>query len=283
MSDANTVDAPDRGRTAAATSVSRYSFRESEAKWQRVWQERDCFTATQGDSTLLQVATGSVLVDEGPPEAHVGKQLRALGIRQLTVMVLTHPQRDHVGGAAEVLRTLHVDELLDPAIPSQSPDERAALVQASRHDVPVLVARAGAVYRIGHLTLHVLWPDGPGSPSDDPNNHAVVIQATYGSTDVLLTADAESDVTGRLPLQPIEVLKVAHHGSEDHGLPAELQTLHPRVAVISVGAHNDYGHPRPDTVAALLAVPGLSLFRTDRNGRVIVESDGRSLTVRTQR
>jgi competence protein ComEC len=237
----------------------------------------------QGDSALLQVARGAVLVDQGPPEARVARQLRSLGVRHLAALVLTHPQRDHVGGAADVLRRLKVDELIDPAIPSTSSFENDALVVARRGSVPLVTARAGAVYRLGRLVLRVLWPDGPGPPGDDPNNHAVVILASFGSTDVLLTADAESDVTGRIPIPPVEILKVAHHGSEDSGLAEQLEHLRPRVAVISVGAHNDYGHPRASTIAALDAVPGLRLYRTDQDGRVIVESDGTRITVRSER
>ena len=79
------------------------------------------------------------------------------------------------------------------------------------------------------------------------------------------------------------MLKVAHHGSSDDGLADELRVLRPRVAVISVGARNDYGHPRPDTLAALHARAGLAVYRTDENGRIVLESDGHSLTVRTDR
>ena len=105
--------------------------------------------------------------------------------------------------------------------------------------------------------------------------------ATYGETDVLLTADAESEVTARLPLGEVELMKVAHHGSADPGLADELRIVRPRVAVISCGRNNDYGHPRPETLAALAASPGLALYRTDLDGRVVVESDGRRLRVRT--
>jgi competence protein ComEC len=128
-----------------------------------------------------------------------------------------------------------------------------------------------------------VWPDGPGTPGDDPNNHAVVLVASYGQTDALFTADAESDVTGRLQLPPVEILKVAHHGSADDGLDDELKELRPRIAVISVGAGNDYGHPTQSTLSTLGAVPGLAVYRTDVNGRVVVESDGRRISVRTSR
>ncbi len=126
----------------------------------------------------------------------------------------------------------------------------------------------------GCLRVRVLWPEDEGTASEDPNQNAVVLLASYGETDVFLSADAESDVTARLSLRPVEVMKVAHHGSEDAGLAAELETLRPRIAVISCGRNNDYGHPRPETLAALGAAPGLAVYRTDEDGRVVVESDG---------
>jgi competence protein ComEC len=237
----------------------------------------------QGDSALVEAPGVAVLVDEGPPEADVAGQLRRLGVRSLTAIVLTHPQRDHIGGAASVIDRLTVGTVAEPGIEAPSPDRDAALAAARRHGIPVVVVHAGEVFEIGRLELSILWPDDPGLPSEDPNLHAVVALASYGATDVLLTADAESDVTSRLPLRPVEVLKVAHHGSEDRGLPDLLRVLRPSIAVISVGAHNDYDHPRPETLAALAAQPGLRTLRTDENGRIVVESDGGRLTVRSER
>jgi competence protein ComEC len=237
----------------------------------------------QGDGALLQVPGGAVLVDEGPPEANVAGQLRELGMNSLSMVVLTHPERDHVGGAAEVLQRFPVGLVLDPAIPSKSTDERSAREAAQRRHVRLVIARAGQGFRIGRLQLRILWPDSSGPRGDNPNNHAVVVLASYGRVDVLMTADAESDVTGSLRAPPVEILKVAHHGSADPGLPSLLDRIRPRIAVISVGADNDYGHPDPGTVAALESVPGLALYRTDRDGRVVVESDGRRISVRTDR
>jgi competence protein ComEC len=237
----------------------------------------------QGDSILLQVREGAVLVDEGPPEAEVDDQLRHLGIRRLALLVLTHPQRDHVGGAAEVIEHLDVDRILDPKIPYDSPDERAAMAAARKQAVPVVQSHAGTVFRLGGLRLQVLWPDGAGTGDGDPNLRATVILASYGKVDALLTADAESPVTLPLNPPPVEILKVAHHGSADDGLQRLLELAQPNVAIISCGRDNDYGHPAPSTVATLNAAAHLELFRTDTDGRVVVETDGRSISTWSRR
>ncbi len=237
----------------------------------------------QGDSLLLQVREGAVLVDQGPPEAEVDEQLRRLGVRRLALLVLTHPQRDHVGGAAEVLEQLEVDRVLDPALPADNQDQAAALAEARERSVPVVTARAGVTFRLGRLRLRILWPDGPGTPGEDPNLRATVILASYGRVDALLTADAESPVT--LPLNPpaVEIFKVAHHGSTDEGLERLLQLTKPQVAIVSCGRDNDYGHPTPTTIATLEAAPQLEVLRTDLDGRVVVETDGERISTWSER
>jgi competence protein ComEC len=237
----------------------------------------------QGDAILVEAPGAAVLVDQGPPEADVAGQLRRLGLRSLTAIVLTHPQRDHIGGAASVLRHLRVATVLDPALAVRGPEYDDAMGAARERDVPVVPVREGDTFAIGRLQIDVLWPEGSGLPGEDPNLNAAVIKLRFGATDVLLTADAESDVTRRLRLHRTEILKVAHHGSEDPGLPDLLRTLRPRLALISVGEGNDYDHPRPETIAALAAVPGLVTARTDLDGRVVVESDGRTITFRSER
>ncbi len=237
----------------------------------------------QGDGILLETPQGAVLVDAGPPEARVDRQLRRMGLRSLAAVVITHAHRDHVGGASRVLRRLAVGSVIDPLQPGAGPDEQSMRRTAGQIGVPVVPARAGRTYELGRLRLRVLWPDHAGSRDEDPHLHGVVLLASYGSIDVLLTGDSESVVTRSLPLRGVEVLKVAHHGSSDEGLADELRVLRPRIAVISVGALNDYGHPRSDTLAALHARRGLAVYRTDENGRIVLESDGRSLTIRAER
>jgi competence protein ComEC len=268
---------------AGAVAVGGWSLRVP-AAWEQPSGLRVTFLDVgQGDAALIETPSARVLVDQGTPEADVAGQLAHMGVRSLSAVVLTHPERDHVGGAADVLRELRVGVVLDPFLATTGPDSEEAIALARERRVPVREIRAGAEFKSGGLLLRVLWPRDGGFPGEDPNLNAVVIVASYGEIDVLLPADAESDVTEDLPLGGVEVLKVAHHGSADPGLADELRTLRPRIAVVSVGRANDYGHPRAETLAALATVPEIAVYRTDRDGRVVVEADGGRLRVRATR
>jgi competence protein ComEC len=135
--------------------------------------------------------------------------------------------------------------------------------------------------RSGSLRLEVLWPPpellAEDPPDTDPNLLALVIRARWHGFTMLLTADAEAESTPLDP-GPIDVLKVAHHGSDDAGLGALLDRSRPRLAVISVGADNPYGHPTPGTLATLAAhrVPTL---RTDQDGTIEIDVSRRSFSV----
>jgi competence protein ComEC len=277
------------GRRLALASAAAVAIALGGWWWVRpapAWDQPAGFRVTfldvgQGDSVLLETPSARVLVDEGAPEADVAGQLLRMGVRSLSALVLTHPERDHVGGAAAVVRRLRVSAILDPGLAATGPDREEAIAAAGERRVPVRLVRTGSEFRVGGLVLRALWPPDAGVASDDPNLNAIVLLASYGETDVLLPADAESEVTARLNLPAVEVLKVAHHGSEDPGLDEELRELRPRIAVISCGRGNEYGHPRAETLAALAEVRELAVYRTDEDGRVVVESDGRSVRVRT--
>ena len=226
----------------------------------------------QGDATLLQSPDGAaVLVDGGAAGMGIAGRLRAHGVRALDAVVLTHAQEDHQGGLAEVLEEFPVRVLLDGGLWLDGPEHRRIVWLARARGVQVRAARAGQLLRVGTgLRMRVLSAATRYSdPASDPNLRATVITASYRGRNVFLPADAESDVTAALALPDADVLKVAHHGSADPGLPALLSRLRPEVAVIEVGAHNRFGHPHPTTLAALRAA-GVEVHRTDRGGDISV-------------
>jgi len=240
----------------------------------------------QGDATLIQAPGGyAALVDGGPPGTDVASQLHARGVSRLDLVVLTHAQEDHQGGLEAVLSRLPVGVLLDGAHPADGPDHRRIVALARARGVRVIGAAAGQRFRLGRrLRLDVLAPPSALDPPRgiDPNARAAVLHLSYRGLDVLLPADAESDVTAALPLRRVEVLKVAHHGSADEGLPALVERLRPAAAVIPVGSGNRYGHPHPTTTATLrVAVP--RVYRTDRDGDVTLTLGPAGPAIRSER
>lgn len=228
----------------------------------------------EGDAILLQPAgAGPVLVDGGPPGDGLESDLRAAGVTRLGAAVVTHDQSDHAGGVRELLGAIPVGRLLYAVL------GRSTLDRAHAAGVPTLRMARGSELRAGQLRLDVLWPPREllvGSHAgDDPNQLALVMLVRWRRFSMLLTADAEAEA---VPLDPgpIDVLKVAHHGSDDAGLGDLLDRIRPSLAVISVGADNPFGHPTPATLATL-AGHGVSVLRTDRDGTVAIEVDGDSI------
>ena len=187
-----------------------------------------------------------MLVDTGPPDGGVVARLRRAGVRRLDLLVVTHAQADHDGGAAAVLRAMPVGMLLDGRDGVREPlgaaDGRGGAPPPRRGRRAR--GRAVAARRRHRVARAVAAREAPDEHAGaDPNDRAIVTEARVGRFRMLLTADAESDVLANLDLEPVDVLKVSHHGSADPGLGALLERLRPRLAAIEVGAHNTYGHP----------------------------------------
>ncbi|MGW2443728.1 ComEC/Rec2 family competence protein [Streptomyces sp. NPDC001675] len=250
----------------------------------------------QGDATVLAAGDGAgVVVDAGPDPEPVDHCLRALGVTRVPLLVLTHFHADHVTGLPGVLRGRSVAaiETTDYAEPA----DQAEFVrrEAARRHIPLGTAVAGEERRSGALSWRVLWPPAPPAPGqppapepDGPNDASVVLLVRSGGLRLLLLGDLEPPAQQALLRSPaaaglarVDVLKVAHHGSAYQD-PDLIRLAAPRVALISTGADNPYGHPAPVTVAALRA-GGAMVLRTDRDGALAVGGGGTEREVRVTR
>jgi len=234
----------------------------------------------QGDATLLQRDGVAVLVDTGPPGGPILQRLDEAGVGRLDALVITHAQADHEGAALAVMRAYPPRLLVNGGAAWPTAVQRALPAALAAAGARRLDAHAGQVLALGGIRLRVLWPPPLArgvAPAGDPNDRALVAHVESGAFDLLLPADAESDVTAALALPRVEALKVAHHGSADAGLPALLERTRPAIAAIEVGAGNTYGHPDPSTLSALRHVGGV--YRTDRDGTVRLRVRGGAIRV----
>jgi len=227
----------------------------------------------QGDAILFQPPEApAILVDGGPPGAHLTGKLEEAGVRELGAAVITHDQSDHAAGVEELFGRVPVGRLVYGRL------GRSTLAEAQAAGVLPERVSAGQELRAGSLRLRVLWPPrellAAPSPGEDPNGLALVLEARWRDFTMLLTADAEAE---SVPLDPgpVDVLKVAHHGSDDAGLADLLDRIRPQLAVISVGDDNPYGHPTRSTLATL-AGHGVPTLRTDEDGDVVIDVDSGS-------
>jgi competence protein ComEC len=230
----------------------------------------------QGDAILLRPAGAQpVLVDGGPPGDGLARKLEEVGVSGLGAAVITHDQSDHAAGVEELFGRLPIGRLVFARLGHET------LAKAAAAGIEPDRVAAGQELRSGSLRLQVLWPprellSGP-YPGQDPNQLALVIEARWRGFSMLLTADAEAE---SVPLDPgpIDVLKVAHHGSDDAGLGSLLDRAHPKLAVISVGEGNPYGHPTQATLSTL-ADHHVPTLRTDEDGDLVIDVSGHSFRV----
>lgn len=240
----------------------------------------------QGDAMVLMAGEGAgVVVDAGPDPRAVDRCLRDLAVTRVPLVVLTHFHADHVRGLPGVLRGRAVGAIQTTSL--QEPPEQAAFVRrtAAAARVPTLRAVAGEHRRAGPVDWRVLWPrqgpGGVGATVREPNDSSVTLRVrAAGGLTLLLLGDLEplaqrELLRGREASGPVDVLKVAHHGSafQDAGL---LHSVRPRLALISCGADNPYGHPSARTVGALRAA-GARVLRTDTDGPIAVTGTGKEL------
>lgn len=232
----------------------------------------------QGDAIILDPSPGRpILIDGGPHGDGIASTLERFGVTRLAAAVVTHDQSDHSGGVEDLLSELPIDHLVygEPA-PRLVAEARAAGIPPAR-------VAEGSEIDSGQLRVEFFWPppslESPEQArEEDPNLRALVAVARWRRFSMLLTADAEA---ADVPVDPgpIDVLKVAHHGSEDTGLAGLLDRTAPELAVISVGADNPYGHPAPRTLATLGA-HDVPVLRTDVDGTVEIDAGPRAWSVR---
>ena len=237
----------------------------------------------QGDCAVVLCDGEAMVIDGGPAGSarYVYSYLRdTLRLSHLDYVVSTHPHIDHVGGLAAVLNAVPADLLLTPVKEWDSKAFRAMMDYADRQGTAVAVPQAGDTLRLGRAAVTILhcWPEAIGLGRT--NDASIVLRVDYGKTSFLFTGDAEDwaeymmiDAGASLKAN---VLKVSHHGSYTATTEEFLRAVQPEIAVISVGAGNEYGHPHGSVISRLQA-RHCAILRTDEEKTIVLTSDAESV------
>ncbi len=244
------------------------------------------FDVGQGDGIFIELPNHvQVLIDGGPTNAILSKLGSVMPFWDHTIdlVVLTHPHADHVDGLIDVLKRYDVGMVIESGVLYPTPDYDEWNRLLKEKHIPMVYARRGQRVILSDTSvLDILYPTKElvGARFSNIHDSMVVSKLSYGSATALLMGDAEALIEYELigsgiPLGA-DVLKIGHHGSKTSSTQAFLNAVHPRMAVISVGRKNRYGHPHQDVVDRIAAA-GISLFRTDTDGDVELASDGKSV------
>ncbi|MEY3180901.1 MAG: hypothetical protein RL583_61, partial [Actinomycetota bacterium] len=249
------------------------------------WQVANCDIG-QGDSMVINLGNHQgIVIDVGPDSVAEDRCLKALGIKEIPLLILSHFHADHVAGLTGAIKNRAVGQVWVSV--NSAPLIESAKAQAALKGVEMIKAVRGMSARVGPLTIRVLWPtlsarsfeEMPGDGSQI-NNSSIATLITSDAFSLFAGGDLEPPVQEILvkDVGPVDIYKVCHHGSKYQDL-AFMSALHPRISIISVGAGNTYGHPAVQTLQALARL-GSEVLRTDIDGAVAVQVRNHQFTVR---
>ncbi len=237
----------------------------------------------QGDATLILTGDTAILIDAGPNgAADVLVEYVRTYTGRLDLLVLTHPHDDHVGGADEVLEKIPVERILMPILEGDGYTENLLRLAEAR-GIPVTDARAGAQYLLGDITCTLLGPIH--REYENLNDVSAMARIDIGEVSALFTGDAEEVAEADAlaandpALFDCDIYHVGHHGSSTSTSLPFFTAVAPDHCVISCGYGNGYGHPHT-TVVQLLTMGGAEIYRTDKEGNIVLDTDGSTITRR---
>ena len=238
----------------------------------------DYIDVGQADSILLRTEDKAMLIDAGNNEdgEDVVKYIKDKGIDKLEYVIGTHPHEDHIGGLDNVINELNIGTIYMPEITTNTKTYENVLTAIENKELSINIPKKGNKFYLGKAECEIMTDSI--LDKNNLNLASIITKVTFGNTTFLFTGDAETENEETINWPKIDVLKVGHHGSNTSTSQQFLNQIQPKIAVISVGKDNDYGHPNEETLEKLENV-GAEIYRTDESGTIEIISNGNELSV----
>jgi competence protein ComEC len=245
----------------------------------------------QGDACYIQLPNRTDILIDGGPDSKVVSELGSVmpfWDKKIDYLIITHPHADHISGLIDVIKRYDIGQILGTNAVNSSGEYLELIKLIKSKNIPFRLVEQGDIFQLSDsIRLDILWPNQSffSDNVSNLNNTSVVAKLTYNNFSTLFTGDAEEDIQNLLVSSisdqlKADVLKVPHHGSSNAASEQFIKKVSPNIAVISVGLKNMFGHPAKITLDKYLFI-GSTIYRTDRNGRVEVISDGQKFWVKT--
>lgn len=235
----------------------------------------------QGDCILIQVNHKNLLIDSGTSDSKqkLIRYLKKNNITRLDYIVATHPHEDHIGGMAKVIKTFEVGEFWAPKVITSTQAFEDMIRSLRAKNLKIKIAKPNTSLNLGPNTTCVMLSPNK-TTYENVNNYSCAIKISYKNSTYLFTGDIETEAENEIMDTgydiKADVLKVAHHGSKTSTSQEFLNKVSPKIAVISCGTDNDYGHPNKETLDKLKKL-NCTVYRTDLDKTIVLISDGSNI------
>lgn len=227
-----------------------------------------CLDVGQGDSILISNNGENMLIDASTNEmgSTVVDYLSKLGIKKIDYLIGTHPHEDHIGGMDDVIKKFDIGKIFMPKVAANTKTYENVLDSISAKKLKVSTPKIGETFSVGNANCEVMHV---GTNTEDLNETSIVIKMDFNGVSYLFTGDANYNVENSREWPQIDILKVGHHGSNSSSTAKFLKQINPKVALISCGKGNDYGHPGKSTMERLEKI-GAKIYRTDESQTILI-------------